>query len=106
MHIKPPVPGRTELGTIAPRTTKNYVADNTIDAITAVPKKHQAAYIDSAGGRFPLEESGLVPKYSKVCNMNLFKAFQTLMATVDGLRQGAGLSHQARAGAGGPAESI
>ena len=49
------------------KTDKNFIRDNAYQTITAVPKKPVAQYIDSThgkGNRFPLEESGLVPKFS------------------------------------------
>ena len=63
---KPHPPAHTETAPLAPKTTKNYVHDNFVQTITAPPKKPEPYYIDSTHGksnRFPLEESGLAPKY-------------------------------------------
>ena len=48
------------------KSDTNYIRDNAYKTITAVPKKPVPQYIDAPSGksnRFPLEDSGLVPKY-------------------------------------------
>lgn len=65
---KPPVPRHDELLTTAGPTSKNFLQDNTMTTIRAVPKKPEPAILDVAhgrGGRQVLDASGLVPKYTK-----------------------------------------
>ena len=46
------------------KTTKNFITTNAVENIMAVPKKPAKNFADTRhGDTFPLEESGLVPKY-------------------------------------------
>jgi len=46
------------------KTTKNFVSQNAIDAIMAVPRKPERNYVDArTGDKFPLDQSGLTPIY-------------------------------------------
>jgi hypothetical protein len=46
------------------KTTKNFITTNAVENIMAVPKKPATNFADTRNGdTFPLEESGLVPKY-------------------------------------------
>ena len=46
------------------QSTKNFITTNAVENIMAVPKKPAANMADTRhGDSFPLEESGLVPKY-------------------------------------------
>jgi hypothetical protein len=46
------------------KTTKNFITTNAVENIMAVPKKPATNFADTRhGDTFPLEESGLVPKY-------------------------------------------
>ena len=46
------------------KTTKNFITTNAVENIMAVPKKPAANTVDTRhGDTFPLENSGLVPKY-------------------------------------------
>lgn len=62
---KPPVPRADEQPVFGLTSNRNYLRDNAIEAVTRVPRKVEPAMQDGAGGRILLEESGLVPKYSK-----------------------------------------
>lgn len=46
------------------KTSKNYVSQNAIDAIMAVPRKPERNYVDTRrGDKFSLDTSGLAPIY-------------------------------------------
>jgi len=46
------------------KTTKNFITTNAVENIMAVPKKPATNTVDTRhGDTFPLEDSGLVPKY-------------------------------------------
>lgn len=65
---RPPVPKHDELTPLAEPTSKNFIRENTMEVLRAVPKKAEPVILDRTsgpGGRQVLEESGLVPKYSK-----------------------------------------
>lgn len=50
------------------KSNKDFIKTNAVQAITATPRAFEATALDGtagAGGRFKLEDSGLVPKYSK-----------------------------------------
>lgn len=66
---KPPVPRHDERPVIAGPTTKNFVQDNLRHIAVGHAAQPVPAYVDvpnGRGGRFPLETSGLVPKYTKL----------------------------------------
>lgn len=65
---KPPVPRHDEPSLLPPPSKKDFISTNTVDVLRAVPKRPEATILDAThgrGGRQVLEESGLVPKYSK-----------------------------------------
>lgn len=63
---KEPVPANNsaERPLLGIKTSKNYVSQNAIDAIMAVPKKPERNFVDTRyGSKFSLDPSGLVPVY-------------------------------------------
>jgi len=62
---RPPVPRAQDAPPLmGMKTTKNFITTNAVENIMAVPKKPAANLADTRhGDTFPLEESGLVPKY-------------------------------------------
>ena len=62
---RPPVPRAKDAPPLMGiKTTKNFITTNAVENIMAVPKKPAANMADTRhGDTFPLEESGLVPKY-------------------------------------------
>jgi len=62
---RPPVPRAQDAPPLmGMKTTKNFITTNAVENIMAVPKKPAANLADTRHGDiFPLEESGLVPKY-------------------------------------------
>lgn len=76
---KEPVPANNsaERPLLGIKTSKNYVSQNAIDAIMAVPKKPERNFVDTRyGSKFSLDPSGLVPVYvrKKVRNRHTKKA--------------------------------
>lgn len=66
MVSKPPVPKHTERPPMRTQeSSKDYVRDNYRHAVTLVPQQPKHMYQDGSGGRFAVEDSGLVPKYTK-----------------------------------------
>ncbi|CAF0774141.1 unnamed protein product [Brachionus calyciflorus] len=68
--IRPPVPDpvkdRPLLGI---KTNKNFISQNAVDTIMAVPKKPEKNLVDTRkGDKFPLDPSGLAPVYVKKKN--------------------------------------
>lgn len=62
------VPRHTEKATLAPRSTKEFVKTNRIEAVGATVRRAPSAYIDrvsGTGARFAKETSGLTAKYSR-----------------------------------------
>ena len=52
---------------LPPPSKKNFIHENTMDTLRAVPKRPEPAILDSThgrGGRQVLDGSGLVPKYT------------------------------------------
>lgn len=65
---KPAVPRHGEKPLMGLKTKKNYLKDNARDSINTKARPFEQTMIDGgagSGGRFKVEESGLVPKYSK-----------------------------------------
>ncbi|KAK2147147.1 hypothetical protein LSH36_568g03031 [Paralvinella palmiformis] len=61
---KPPVPKRDEQPILGLKTNKNFITQNAIENIMAVPKKPEKNYADTRkGDKHPLEPSGLEPKF-------------------------------------------
>lgn len=49
---------------MAMKTEKNFIQSNALDAAMAVPKKPQRNIVDDRfGDKFPVDPSGLAPKY-------------------------------------------
>jgi hypothetical protein len=56
-----PIKDRPQLGN---KTTKNFISQNAVDAILAVPKQPERNLVDTRGGhKFLLDPSGLQPIY-------------------------------------------
>ncbi|XP_017559615.1 enkurin [Pygocentrus nattereri] len=63
---KPPIPATTDYPPMGTHTKKNFVKTNAIENIMAVPRKPQPTYTDTRhGDKQLLENSGLLPKYTK-----------------------------------------
>lgn len=64
---KPEVPDQTKnRPLLGIKTNKNFISQNAVDTIMAVPKNPEKTMVDTRkGDRFPLETSGLVPLYVK-----------------------------------------
>jgi hypothetical protein len=64
---KPPVPDPiTDRPMLGVKTNKNFISQNAVDAIMAVPRKPEKNLVDTRkGDKFPLEPSGLAPIYIK-----------------------------------------
>ena len=61
---KPAVPRANEAPKMAMKTEKNFIQSNALDAVMAVPKKPQRNIVDDRfGDKFPVDPSGLAPKY-------------------------------------------
>lgn len=62
------VPRHTEKATLAPRSSKEFVKTNRLEAVGTTARRVPSAYIDQVSGsnnRFGKAESGLEPKYVK-----------------------------------------
>lgn len=47
------------------RTEKNFVQTNALDVVMTVPKKPERNIVDDRfGDKFPIDQSGLTPKYT------------------------------------------
>jgi len=63
---KPNVPSKTDRPLMGIKSTKNFITTNAVENIMSVPKKPASNFADTKkGDTFPLEQSGLVPKYIK-----------------------------------------
>jgi hypothetical protein len=63
-HKKPPVPRVDEMPVMGMRTNKNFITQNAVENIMAVPKKPERAMVDSRkGNKQLLEPSGLEPVF-------------------------------------------
>ncbi len=64
---KPPVPDpKNDRPMLGVKTNKNFISQNAVDAIMAVPRKPEKNLVDTRkGDKFPLEPSGLAPIYIK-----------------------------------------
>lgn len=63
---KPPVPRKDEKPLMGIRTNKNFINTNAVENIMSVPKKPVPKFVDTRRGNTSLlDQSGLVPKYSK-----------------------------------------
>lgn len=48
------------------KTNKNFISQNAVDTIIAVPKKPERNIVDTRNGdKFPIDPSGLSPVYVK-----------------------------------------
>lgn len=62
-NVPDPVKDRPLLGI---KTNKNFISQNAVDTIMAVPKKPEKNFVDTRkGDKFKLEPSGLEPVYVK-----------------------------------------
>ena len=69
-HRKPPVPKPDDYPVMGLRTTKNFITENAVHNILAVPKKPEKTYVDTRNGaKHSLIPSGLEPVFinKKVC---------------------------------------
>ncbi|EGD76017.1 hypothetical protein PTSG_00725 [Salpingoeca rosetta] len=65
---KPRVPKATEKPPMGLRTKKDFIKDNAVKTMTTQPPRTKPMMLDTAAGKgqkMDLEESGLVPKYTK-----------------------------------------
>ncbi|CAF2146833.1 unnamed protein product [Rotaria magnacalcarata] len=61
---KPPVPSIRDVPKMGTRTEKNFVQTNALDVVMTVPKKPERNVVDDRfGDKFPIDQSGLAPKY-------------------------------------------
>jgi hypothetical protein len=61
---KPPVPNIRDAPKIADRTEKNFIQSNALDIVMSVGKKPERNIVDNRyGDKFPIDPSGLTPKY-------------------------------------------
>ncbi len=61
---KPPVPSVRDAPKMGARTEKNFVQTNALDVVMTVPKKPERNIVDDRfGDKFPIDPSGLAPKY-------------------------------------------
>ncbi|CAF2764994.1 unnamed protein product [Rotaria sp. Silwood2] len=61
---KPPVPGIRDAPKMGARTEKNFIQTNALDVVMTVPKKSERNIVDDRyGDKFPIDSSGLAPKY-------------------------------------------
>ena len=77
---KPRVPKASEKPPMATKTNKDFIRENAVKTITAQPTKPKPAMLDTAAGKgkkLDLEESGLVPKYSKKKDFGKTPAYLT-----------------------------
>jgi hypothetical protein len=71
---RPEVPDQTKnRPLLGIKTNKNFISQNAVDTIMAVPKNPERTMVDTRkGDKFPLETSGLVPLYVKKKVNNFF----------------------------------
>lgn len=63
---RPAVPRHTDQPQMGAKTTKNFITTNAVTNIMSVPRQPPSKYVDAPGGtKHLVEESGLVPKYTK-----------------------------------------
>lgn len=63
-HTKPPVPSIRDAPKLGTRTEKNFIQTNALDVILTVPKKPERNIVDDRhGDKFPVDPSGLKPRY-------------------------------------------
>lgn len=61
---KPPVPNIRDVPKMGTRTEKNFIQTNALDVVMTVPKKPERNVVDDRfGDKFPIDQSGLTPKY-------------------------------------------
>jgi hypothetical protein len=61
---KPAVPSIRDAPKMGARTEKNFVQTNALDVVMTVPKKPERNIVDDRfGDKFPVDTSGLAPKY-------------------------------------------
>jgi hypothetical protein len=61
---KPAVPSIRDAPKMGARTEKNFVQTNALDVVMTVPKKPERNIVDDRfGDKFPIDTSGLAPKY-------------------------------------------
>jgi len=61
---KPPVPSIRDAPKMGARTEKNFVQTNALDVVMTVPKKPERNIVDDRfGDKYPIDQSGLTPKY-------------------------------------------
>ena len=61
---KAPVPSLRDAPKMGARTEKNFIQSNALDAVMTVPKKPERNMVDDRfGDKFPIDQSGLTPKY-------------------------------------------
>lgn len=61
---KPPVPSIRDAPKMGARTEKNFIQTNALDVVMTVPKKPERNVVDDRfGDKFPIDTSGLTPKY-------------------------------------------
>jgi hypothetical protein len=61
---RPPVPGRDERPVMGLRTNKDFITENALQNITAVPRKPERISVDTRhGDKMALEPSGLEPRH-------------------------------------------
>ncbi|CAF0774879.1 unnamed protein product [Rotaria sordida] len=61
---KPPVPSIRDAPKMGARTEKNFIQTNALDVVMTVPKKPERNIVDDRyGDKFPIDPSGLTPKY-------------------------------------------
>lgn len=61
---KPPVPSIRDVPKMGARTEKNFIQTNALDVVMTVPKKPEKNIVDDRfGDKYPIDPSGLAPKY-------------------------------------------
>lgn len=61
---KPAVPSIRDAPKMGTRTEKNFVQTNALDVVMTVPKKPERNIVDDRyGDKYPIDQSGLTPKY-------------------------------------------
>ncbi|CAF2377442.1 unnamed protein product [Rotaria sp. Silwood2] len=63
-YRKPPVPSIRDVPKMGARTEKNFIQTNALDVVMTVPRKPERNVVDDRfGDKFPVDPSGLAPKY-------------------------------------------
>lgn len=61
---KPAVPSIRDAPKMGARTEKNFIQSNALDVVMTVPKKPERNVVDDRfGDKYPIDASGLTPKY-------------------------------------------